>query len=166
MASQAQVLVVHERIGTWARHLRARLSDWPVGVVETRSSSDLESALFGSICPILLIDLGRRPRAGLEDLDRAIRVAADALALVLDPASHDGVPLLARELGAAHVISGPVPPPVVARLFVRWLSLAERRAAAAGWSTTLPKAPEPEPWNWLSPLLNPWPAVAPRPSRE
>ena len=52
---------------------------------------------------------------------------------------------LARELGATLVLSGHVPPPVVAELLDRWLSLARRRTDADGWSARM--APEPESWS-------------------
>ena len=83
MASLA--VVTHERLGTWARHLRPRFLAWPVRWIETRSTADLEAALAGPSCPIVLIDLGRRVRAGLEDLDRAAQAAPNALFLVFDP---------------------------------------------------------------------------------
>ena len=161
----SQLLVIHERITNWARQIRPRLVGDPVRVVETRSASDLEAALAGSACPVVLLDLGRRPRAALDDLDRALRVAPDALVLVLDPESYDGAALLARELGATHVVSGPATPPAVAGLLGRWLPLARRRAESAGWSGSAPEPPEPEPWNWLTPLLN-GTAEAPRPPRD
>ena len=150
-----QVLVVHERIGHWARQVRPRLSDRPLRLIQTRSGADLETALAGagSACPVVLIDLARRVRAGLEDLERASRVAPESLVLVLDPDRHDGVALLARELGATHVLSGPVPPPDVAALLVRWLALSPKRAESAGWCGPEPEQVAPEPWNWLAPLL-------------
>jgi hypothetical protein len=150
------VLVIHERLGHWARQLRPRLSAWPIRLVETRSSADLEAVVSGQACPVVVIDLARRVRAGLEDLDRANRAAPNALVLVLDPGSHDGVPLLARELGATHVIAGVATPPAVAEILTRWLPLAQRRAERDGWSDG--PGPEPEPWNWLAPYLQPQPA--------
>ena len=146
-------VVLHERRGVWARHLRPRLSAWPVRWAETRSSADLESALAGLACPIVVLDLVRRVRAGLEDLDRAVQRAPNAMVLVLDPEAHEGVAVLARELGATQVISGVVTPPSVADLLARWLPLAQRQAESEGWSNAPPPAPEPEPWNWLAPLL-------------
>jgi hypothetical protein len=150
------LLVTHERLAYWARHLRSRLADRSVRVVETRSSDDLEAALraAGLVCPVVLIDLARRVRAGLEDLDRAVQAAPDALTLVLDPGDHDGVALLAREIGATHVIAGATTPPAVADLLARWLLLAQRRCALSGWTGPAAGPPEPEPWNWLTPLLN------------
>lgn len=146
-------VVLHERLGYWSRHLRPRLHGWPVRWVESRSSSDLRAALAGTSCPIVLIDIGSRPRVGLEDVDQAHRAAPNALVLVLDPHALPGVAPLARELGATHVISGVAPPPVVAELLTRWLPLARRRRDGQGWSREVPPEPEPEPWNWLTPLL-------------
>ena len=90
-------LVIHERLGYWARHLRPRLVGWPIAWVETRSSADLEAALAGTACPIVVIDVADRPRAAMEDLDRAMRTAPNALALILDPRAR-GVASLALEL--------------------------------------------------------------------
>jgi hypothetical protein len=115
-------------------------------------------------CPILLVDLARRPRAGLEDLCEALHLAPDALSLVLDPEAHPGASLLAREIGASHVISGPATPPSVAGLLARWLRLSQKRAETAGWFATAPEPPEPEPWSWLTPLLNSWTGTQ-RPAR-
>ena len=161
----SQLLVVHERVGNWARQLRPRLAGRPVRLVETRSADDLEAALAGAACPILLVDLARRPRAALEDLDRGLRVSPGALALVLDPEGHEGAALLAREVGASHVAAGPVTPPAVVDLLSRWLPLAQRRSESAGWSAATPEPPEPEPWNWLTPMLNGL-ACEPRASRN
>jgi DNA-binding NtrC family response regulator len=147
------MLVIHERRDTWARHLRPRLLAWPIRWVKTRSAADLESALAGAACPIVVLDLARRVRAGLEDLDRAMQRAPNAMVLVLDPEAHEGVSVLARELGATHVISGVATPPAVANLLARWLPLAQRQAESEGWSNAPPPIPEPEPWNWLTPLL-------------
>lgn len=156
------MLVIHERIGTWARHVRPRLTaGGPVRVVESRSAGDLAAALAGAACPVVVLDLGRRPRAALDDLDRALAVAPDALVLVLDPGPHAGAALLARELGATHVLSGPATPPAVAALVARWLPLARRRTEAVGWSVSAPDPPAPEPWNWLTPLLNGTPSALP-----
>src|SRR5262249_19532503 len=70
LAVASLTVVIHERLGFWARHLRPRLVAWPIRWHETRSTADLEAALAGLTCPVVLIDLGR-PRAALEDLDRA-----------------------------------------------------------------------------------------------
>lgn len=151
MATSA--VIVHERLGTWFRQLRPRLLSWPIRWMETRSSSDLRSALAGLSCPIVVIDLASRPRAALEDLDLTHQAAPNALVLVLDPCALKGVSILARELGATHVIQGTATPPEVVRLLARWLPLAERRTEDDGWSRIARRRNEPEPWNWLNPLL-------------
>src|SRR3954453_6771417 len=153
LAVASLAVVIHERLGTWARQLRPRLLAWPIRWVETRSTADLEAALAGMACPVVLLDLARRPRAALEDLDRAAQVAPNALILVLDPEAREGVATLARELGASHVFSGPGTPPVGARLLARWPPLAQRQSESDGWSNAPEPEPEPEPWNWLAPLL-------------
>jgi hypothetical protein len=145
------LLVVHERLGFWARQLRPLFRELPVRIVETRSACDLEPVLSGTTCPLLVVDAARRVRASLEDLVLALRVAPDALALVLADDPGNEFTLLARRLGATHVIAGPVRPHEVASLLSRWLTLAQRRADAAGWQA--PGPPRPEPWNWLEPLL-------------
>lgn len=144
-----QPMVIHERLGIWARQLRPRLSSWPIRWTESRSAVDLEAALARAPRPIVVIDLGDRPRSGLEDLDRAVRRAPDALVLVLDPAEHAGIATLARELGASLVLSGKVPPPLVAARLDRWLLLCRCRGEADGWAGD----PEPvrDPWDPLGP---------------
>ena len=147
-------LVIHERLGYWARHLKPRLVGWPIAWVETRSTADLEAALRATACPIVVIDVADRPLAAMEDLDRAMRTAPNALALVLDPRAHDGVAPVALELGASHVMTGGVVPPAVSDFLTRWVRLAQTRNEADGWS--LPAESEPEPWSGLAtPLLSP-----------
>ena len=85
-----------------------------------------------------------------EDLDAALGVTPNVLSLVLDARGRAGVSLVAREVGASHVLSGPVPPPLVLEFLARWLALGRRRAETDGWSGN----PEPpaEPWlAWLAP---------------
>ena len=91
-------LITHERLGYWARHLRSRLAGWPITWVETRSTADLEAALRSTSCPIVVIDVADRPLAAMTDLDRAMQTAPNALALVLDPRTHDGIAHVALEL--------------------------------------------------------------------
>ncbi len=147
-------LVIHERLGYWARHLKSRLAGWPIAWVETRSTADLEAALRSTACPIVVIDVSDRPLAAMTDLDLAMRTAPDALALVLDPRTHDGVAPVALELGASHVMSGGVVPPAVSDLLTRWVRLAQSRNEADGWS--LPEESEPDPWGGLvTPPLSP-----------
>jgi hypothetical protein len=146
-------LVIHERLGNWARQLRSRLSGWPIRLVESRSAADLEAALTGIACPIVVLDLAQRPRPGLDDLSRVAEVAPRALVLVLDPEAREGVAPLARELGATHVLSGVVTPPAVANLIARWIPLALRRTESEGWSRAREPETGPDAWNWLAPAL-------------
>jgi len=138
-------LVIHERLGIWARQLRPRLAGWPIRWSESRSPADLEAALRLESCPILLVDLADRPMAGLDALGIALTAAPNALSLVLDPAARPGVAILAREIGATQVLSGNAPPPAVAALVARWLPLARRRAEADGWAADPGPAPDPLP---------------------
>ncbi|CAN5910076.1 hypothetical protein BH23PLA1_BH23PLA1_42830 [soil metagenome] len=142
-----QPVVIHERLGNWSRQLRPRLTDWPIRWVESRSTADLISGLQGTVCPILVLDLGRQVRQGIEDLAKAAAISPDALILVLDPLGRSGMPILARECGATLLFQGFVPPPNVAALIERWLPLARRRAEAFGWIGL--ESPEPTPWEPL-----------------
>ena len=146
-------VILHERLGNWVRQLRPRLHDQPVRWFETRSRADLAGVLTGLACPVVLIDLGRQPAAGLVDLDLVLRRASDARVLVLDPESHNEVAALARELGATHVASGFVPPPEVAALMARWIAQAQRHIERAGWSRTSFSESESSEWGWLTAYL-------------
>jgi hypothetical protein len=146
-------VILHERLGNWNRQLRPRLNDRPIRWFETRSRADLDDLLTGLASPVVLIDLGRHPAVGLSDLDHILGRVSDARVLVLDPEAHDGVAGLARELGATHVASGFVPPPVVARLLARWVELARRQIERDGWSRTSYPETEAEPWAWLAEFL-------------
>ena len=144
----SSTVVTHERRATWARHLRPRLAATgsglgPIRLVESRSGDDLERAVRGTSSPVVVIDVADRPRAMLEDLDRAASACPSGLFLVLDPRAHPGVSALAFELGATLVMAGVVPPTRVARMVLRWLPLARRRAEGAGWA---PDTPGPETW--------------------
>ena len=148
-------VILHERLGNWVRQLRPRLLGHQIRWFETRSRGDLEAALAGLACPVVVIDLGQRAAAGLTDLDLVRERVPDAWVLVLDPESNNEVPDLARELGATHVFSGFVPPPVVADLVARWVAAAALRLEVAGWSRTTFPETETEPWSWLTDLLAP-----------
>jgi hypothetical protein len=152
-------LVVHERIGFWARQIRPRVVDRPVRLIESRSAPDLLAAVACSSCPILLIDLADRPAAHLDHLDRALQAAPDCLSLVLerttDPEIHD----LAIEMGATAVLPPGTTPPVVVNLLLRWIPLAQRRAERNGWTRDL--APPADPIAALLTALDP--AKADRP---
>ncbi len=111
--------------------------------------AELERSLIGLACPVVLIDLRRNIEEGLIDLDRLMRLAPGSLVLVLDPERQEGVAGLARELGATHVISGFVPPPEVAVLVDRWITLADGKTARAGWSRPLLAATPLDLDEWL-----------------
>jgi hypothetical protein len=126
------------------------VAGWPVRLVETRSRSEVVGAVRVAACPLLVLDVGDRPRPMLEDLAAAMAAAPNGLALVLDPGSHPGVALVARELGATLALTGFVPPPRVVSLLDRWLTCARRRTAADGWMVGI--EPAAEPWEaWLKP---------------
>ncbi|HEX3449879.1 MAG TPA: hypothetical protein VHS97_16615, partial [Isosphaeraceae bacterium] len=81
-------VILHERLGHWNRQLRPRLHDQRIRWFETRSRGDLDNLLIGLSCPVVVIDLGRQPTLGLQDLMRVLERAPDARVLVLDPESH------------------------------------------------------------------------------
>lgn len=89
----------------------------------------------GDPCPIAVMDLGRRPELGLEDLARVRPAVPGALILVVNAEARAGVSALAWELGASCVLSGVVTPPDVESLLRRWIDLAESRSSGAGWSS-------------------------------
>jgi hypothetical protein len=142
-------VILHERLGTWTAQLRPRFQGRPVHWIETRSATDLDKALLGLACPVVLIDLNRNVVEGLSDLDRLMRLFPGARVLVLDPEAHDGVAEVARELGATRVICGFVPPPEVACLIDRWITLAGLQTERAGWSRPLMTDPPLDPEEWL-----------------
>jgi hypothetical protein len=147
------VVIVHERLGRWYRQLRPRLSDLPARWFEIRSPDDLGEVLEGLAFPVALIDLNRQPLDGLDALNLINTRAPGARTLVLDPDAHVGASDLARELGATHVCTGFAPPPLVADLIARWITLAGRGLDSAGWSrTTFPESAT-DPWSWLSDYL-------------
>lgn len=141
-------MAIHERRANWARQLRPRLADGPAPIqwAESRSAGELVAAVAGAACPVVVIDVGARPRGALEALDAAVRAAPNALVLVLDAAARPEVETFARELGATDVLGGHWPPPAVADRVARWLPLARRRAEADGWSPN-PPLPVP-PWEF------------------
>ncbi|MFO0889405.1 MAG: hypothetical protein U0790_09730 [Isosphaeraceae bacterium] len=146
-------VVLHERLGRWSAQVRPRLADRPVRWCETRSSGDLSAVLTGLAAPVILIDLSRQLREGLSDLSLAAAICPDALILVLDPDSQEGVGPLARELGATHVLSGFVPPPEVADLVDRWIRLAGRAQDRGEWSRPLAANTPLGPEDWLEAAL-------------
>jgi hypothetical protein len=147
-------IILHERLGNWARQLRARLHHLPVRWHETRSASDLEAVLSGVARPVVLIDLGPRPAAGLRELGLILRQSPGAHVLVLEADDHRDVRSVARELGATLVLAGLTPPPVVADLLARWVGLAQTQIEREGWSRPQDPDPATEPWGFLSQFLD------------
>lgn len=146
-------VILHERIGNWHRQLRPRLHDRGASWIETRSAADLEKALAGRSCPIVVVDLAAQVLEGLDHVELARSLAPGGLILVIDPDGRAEVCQLALELGATYVVSGSVPPPEVASLVSRWIELASRREEREGWGRSDNPENLPEPWNWLAPYL-------------
>lgn len=128
-------LIIHERLANWGRQLRPRTGGWAVHVIETRSREDLLIAVAQAACPLIVIDLGDRPRAALEDLAIAHRVAPNALSLVIASPRYPEIGDFAREWGASQVLRGAATPPEVLELLRRWYALAQMRTDADGWSS-------------------------------
>jgi hypothetical protein len=133
------LLVTHERLARWSRQLRSRLAALPIELVETRSRGDVLPALARHPSPLLLVDLEHRPIAMLDDLEAALAAAPGTRAVVLDPGRLPGVPALCRELGATEVLSGPVPPPLVADRLARLHAIGQRRLGQDGWFPPSPR---------------------------
>jgi hypothetical protein len=146
-------VILHERLGAWNRQLRPRLCELPVRWFESRSLADLEAILESLAFPIVLIDMGRQPVDGLTALELVCIRTPSARTLVLDPEVRADVRDLARELGATHVGSGFVPPPIVASLIARWIVTVRNRIQSAGWSRTSFPETASEPWGWLAEYL-------------
>lgn len=144
-------LIIHERIAYWARHVKPRTAGWLVRVIESRSREDLLAAVAGAACPILVLEVGARPRAVLEDLDAVMRACPSALSLLVCDHELSGVESLARELGAVHVCPATMPPPAVCELLGRWVALARRRMEADGWSRDPRAAVDDDPLMTLVP---------------
>lgn len=146
-------VILHERLGRWARQLRPRLGGSPVRWFETRSADDLGAAIEGRASPVILIDLGKDPAGPLEDLLHVVARAPSARILVVDPEGREGVKELARGLGATHVLSGFAPPPEVAALIARWVNLAGIEIEGGGWSLPFPVDPARQPEEWIDGLV-------------
>lgn len=149
-------LIIHERLANWGRQLRPRTSGWAVRVIETRSREDLLTALAQAACPLIVIDLCDRPRAALEDLAIAHRIAPNALALVIASPRDPEIGDFAREWGASQVLRGAATPPEVVELLRRWYTLAQIRTDADGWSSRV--EPRDDEWDATIP-----PAMPPAP---
>ena len=105
-------------------------------------------------CPVVLIDLARQPIDGLAALERRrARGPPTRASLVLDPevqarASGPGT----RARGDARR-SGFVPPPVVAGLIARWITLAGHGPGVGRLVADELPGEAAEPWGWLSEYL-------------
>ncbi len=143
-------VILHERLGNWIRQLRPRLYEQPVRWFESRSTRELEVLLTGLAFPVVVIDLDRHAAAGLKDLSLVSLRVPDARILAIDPEGLAEVAGMARELGATHVFSGFVPPPIIADLVAHWIASARRSIERAGWSRTSFPDSETDPWSWLS----------------
>ena len=120
---------------------------------ETRSAADLDAALAGVACPVVVMDLGSDAVDGLSRLGRVVQQSSAARVLVLDPESVEGVGELARELGATYVISGFVPPPEVASLIDRWVNLAAAQSEREGWTRPVSSETPLDAEGWLESVL-------------
>ena len=145
-------VILHERLGAWASQLQSRLGDRPVRWYETRSLADLDAATLGVACPVVLIDLSRNVEA-LAPWTIYRGLCRGRGTLVLDPDIHEGVAMLARELGATEVISGFVPPPEVADRIDRWISLAAAQIEREGWSRPLAADSPVDSESWIEAVL-------------
>jgi len=110
--------------------------------------------LTGLALPVVLIDLGRDSVAGLKDISMVSLRVPDARILVIDAGGQAEVAVTAREMGATHVFSGSVPPPVIAGLMSHWITAARIGIERAGWSRTTFPDTETDPWSWLSEYLD------------
>ncbi len=143
-------VILHERLGNWNRQLRYRLARQHVRWFESRSPADLGGILVGIAYPVVLIDMARQPIDGLNALELVRSRAPEARCLVLDPETRPDLHGLAREMGATHVCSGFVPPPFVAGLVDRWITMARHAIESAGWSLTTFPETATESWSWLA----------------
>jgi DNA-binding response OmpR family regulator len=100
---------------------------------EARSADDVDRNLESSGQAIVLIDLATRAEAGVQALLRASEHHARPMILVLEPTCLSQNRLLTRELGATHVLSGVIVPPLVVAVLERWHRISTRRREAEGW---------------------------------
>jgi hypothetical protein len=144
------VVVLHERLGEWSRQLRPRLGNPVIRWFETRTGTDLERVLAGGVgSPVVLVDLDRQRESGWDDLIMVTRRASDARVLVIDRNGDDAAKMAARELGATCVLTGFVPPPVVASLLKDWVDLAAAEIDRSGWNRSEFPETVTDPWSWL-----------------
>ena len=126
-------LIIHERLGNWARQLRPRMISPTLKVRETRSAADLALAVQQDRFALVVVDLRSGPAEMLADLNQNREQLADTLTLVLDPDQNPAAATLAQELGVTLVRSGFVSPPDIVRLLEQWALLAQQRINASGW---------------------------------
>ncbi len=138
----------HERRNFWARQLRPRLAGKPVRWVETRSRAALSRVLAGVGCGLVVFDLGAGTVETYEELATTAALAPEALVLAVnaDARALDA----ARELGATLALPAATTPPEVAALLARWVDVALRRNARAGW---LERERPPEHDDWWQALI-------------
>lgn len=147
------VVVLHERSGSWARQLRARLGNGPARWVETRSTADLLEAIAGAAAPVVLIEAGPDPAPSIHDLARVVARGSSPRILFIDPLGRLEAMDAARELGATLAVSGSAAPPEVAGLIGRWIELSRQAGAREGWSRPRPADPVRDPSAWIDDLV-------------
>ena len=126
MMVRSRLLVVHEHSPAWSRQLKARLAGKPIRWRETRTAVEVETALVGSAAAIVVVDLGKRPSAGLEAIAKASGSDAAPLVLALEPNDRSLVADLAEELGSDPCFSRPNHPARSRRLDRQALAAARR----------------------------------------
>lgn len=146
-------VVLHERSGTWARQLRARLQDLPARWFETRSTSELTAATSACTSPVVLIESGTDPAPAIRDLARLVATASSPRILFLDPAGRPDVLRAAGEMGATLAPLDRPTPPEVAAIVRRWAALTALEIASEGWTRPLPADPSREPADWVEEVV-------------
>ena len=112
-------VIVHESGRRWVEHVRARLHGQPVRVSHTATSQDCVTQVSGEGPAVLVAELGPRPAATLELVDRAVTVKSDLTVVVVARADQESLELPARELGAIEFLLEPITPRQVAELVAR-----------------------------------------------
>lgn len=140
-------LILHERIGRWARQFRPRADAWGVRLIESRSLSDLESALGLSSAPIVIVDFRDRAQPPFDAIVLTRMIASNSLILAVIPGAEPHLGMDAVEAGAT--ISRHTTSPLLdtLNLIERWVKLAKSRSETGGWSPD--RSPTPEPWETI-----------------
>lgn len=147
------VVVLHERLGGWARQLRPRLAGSPARWIETRSTAELLVAITGGASPVILIEASQDPEGNLREVALVVERGGSPLVLFIDPLDRSDVMDLGRELGATLTVGGRCTPPEVAELIGRWIGLSARANAREGWSRPRPADPLRDPSAWIEELV-------------